>query len=173
MKIDPVEAIAAIHEAGHAVMARVLDYPGGCASIIRLNDEVGIAVCASISEATRVWQRKGWKTRHGLTVDLARACIAAGGIAAEMEFLSGKNVDGHDSDFDVWKAFLPEDDEDFEHELWLWVRSVVSQYRDIILAVANALIHEKYLTGAQIDEFVEVMRSERGIGGSAVDALND
>jgi hypothetical protein len=153
-------AIAAIHEAGHAVMCRVLDHPGGCASIIPVGDEAGIAVCASISEATRVWQLKGWKTRHGLTVDLARACIAAGGIAAEMEFM-GDHIDGHACDYETWKLLLPEGDEEFEHTLWTWVRAVVSQYRDVILVMANLLLEEKYLTGAQIDEIVDVLRQAR------------
>jgi hypothetical protein len=117
-----------IHEAGHAVISRVLQLPSGK---------------ATIDGEPRAYLRDD----HGL----ASLLTAMAGSAAERELVGvAGGVDG-----DRPKVVRLLDALNLDSDTcWLVTRQLVELHRDRIAAVAQALLQRGSLSGAQIDAIV-------------------
>jgi hypothetical protein len=153
------EIITAVHESGHAVVSRLLEFPAGAASVIAFDDAAGVSVCATIPECTHVWANRGWATHLNLTPVQARIVVAMAGVAAEIEVL-GDHCGGHESDWETINR-LSEGDEELKQALWEYTCDLVHQYPDVIEVFAAALCDAKYLSGTEIDEIVEALSYSR------------
>jgi hypothetical protein len=119
------DTVISIHEAGHAVISRVLQLPSGAATIDG-------APCAYLRDD------------HGL----ASLLTAMAGAAAERE-LTGV-AGGTDGDRPKVLRLLDALGVDSD-TCWLVTRQLVQLHRERIAAVAQALLQHGELSGAQID----------------------
>jgi hypothetical protein len=158
-KVDTATIITAIHELGHAVVARLISFPSGACSIIAMDDTAGISISATVPECERVWQQRGWVTNLGLLPIEARIVVAMGGVAAELELL-GDHCGGHEADWEQINE-LAGNDEILKDALWNYTCDLVHEYREVIKGMVPILINAQYLSGTEIDQHVEALRAER------------
>jgi ATP-dependent Zn protease len=121
-----------IHEAGHAVISRVLQLPSGKAVI------------------------DGEQPGAYLTDDggLASLLTALAGSAAEVELLGYASAGGVDGDRPKVLRLLDTLHLDCD-SCWLVTRQLVELHRDRIAAVAAALLQHGSLSGEEIDQLFE------------------
>jgi hypothetical protein len=127
---DVTDNRVAAHEAGHAVISRVLQLPSGKATIVG-------APCAYLQDD------------HGL----ASLLTAMAGSAAERELTGVAGIDGTFGDRPKVERLLDALGVDSD-TCWLIVRQLVELHRDRIAAVAQALLERGSLSGAEIDQIV-------------------
>jgi ATP-dependent Zn protease len=119
------DTVIALHEAGHAVISRVLQLPSGA---------------ATIDGAPRAYLQDD----HGL----ASLLTAMAGSAAERELVGvAGGTDGDRPKVERLLAALNLDSD----TAWLVTRQLVELHRERIAAVAEALLQHGSLSGAQID----------------------
>ena len=151
----------AVHEAGHAVIARVLGLPCGKVTIIGDDErELGHAI---VADPIRSWER-GDGPRRPL---IEKSCIALySGAQAAHIILGDKD---QDDELDCYKAtsllklvgvrharFVGDDTwERFEQRLRQRARALVVRHRSKILRVADALITRRTLTGEEVNALIE------------------
>jgi hypothetical protein len=119
------DTVISIHEAGHAVISRVLQLPSGA---------------ATIDGEPRAYLQDD----HGL----ASLLTAMAGAAAEREMTGVAG--GMDGDRPKVLALIDALGVDSD-TCWLVTRQLVELHRDRIAAVAQALLEHGALSGAQID----------------------
>ncbi len=151
-------ASTAHHEAGHAVIARVLNLPCGLATIIPDNDSAGHSITGDAWDAVARWDSFGrWRD-----VDVAyRARIIAfmAGAEAEVECLGA--CQGGDGD-DRWQvtlmldSLLPAgaDPSGYEDRLRRFTRALVRRHRGKIEAVAQRLLEQEHASGDELDAMI-------------------
>jgi hypothetical protein len=122
------DTVISIHEAGHAVISRVLRLPSGA---------------ATIDDAPRAYLQDD----HGL----ASLLTAMAGAAAEREMLGVAG--GTDGDRPKVLQLLDALGVDSDTR-WLITRQLVELHRARIAAVAQALLQRGLLSGAEIDQIV-------------------
>jgi len=142
----------ATHEAGHAVIARVLTLACGGASIQPDYDDgaAGHSIIAGPLVTEGVWYRR-WKLRTGDAVYRARIIAYMAGAEAEAELLgSTPGGDGDDRyQIDLMAEQLDRCDLD---RLRAMTRMLVRRHRNRIERVAAALLNKRKLSGRQIDK---------------------
>jgi ATP-dependent Zn protease len=151
----------AIHEAGHAVIGRVLGLPCGAVTIEPSDDdqELGHAV---VGDPGRVWQR-GDGPRRPL-IEKSCVCLYAGREAERIIAGSAEVGDGPDCTkatsliciIGVRGATFVSDDvwDRYEARLRARSRALVSKHRAQIERVAHALTARGKLTSEQVDELI-------------------
>jgi ATP-dependent Zn protease len=150
-------AAVAVHEAGHAVVARVLGIPAYDVTIVEGDDLLG---AASFDNPVYDWSRE-----DGSKIKAANnfASAAYAGVAAEREILnSGVTSDSDDhrkaQDCLAWAgavkgASFVGDDRFDRHEANLRKKAaaLVHQHRSAIERLASALLERETLSGAEVD----------------------
>ena len=142
----------ATHEAGHAVIARVLTLACGEASIRHDHDagSAGYSVTHDPMECENIWLQR-CKLRDDGAVYRARIMAFMAGREAEAELLGSSQ--GGDGDDLYWIALMAEQLEHCDHErLRRMTRMLVRRHRDRIERVAAALLAEQDLSGERIDD---------------------
>jgi ATP-dependent Zn protease len=159
---SPLEATA-YHEAGHAVIGRILGLACGGATIDPAEGRFGYAV---IENPLHSWTR-GAGTRKALAHNFCIALYAGG--EAERTLMSSQNI-GDSVDCErvrsclkmvgVRSARFVGDDvwERHEEKLRSKAARFVLNYRDLIEAVAQSLLNSKTLTAEEIDALVTKRR---------------
>ena len=134
----------AYHEAGHAVIGRVLNLPCGLATIIPDDDSVGHSITGGPWDAVAQWDSSGrWRG-----VDVAyRARIIAfmAGAEAEVECLGNCPDEDHDDRWQITmmlNSLLPANTDPLgcENRLRRVTRTLVRRHRGKIEAVAQKLL---------------------------------
>jgi ATP-dependent Zn protease len=150
---------AAIHEAAHAIIGRVLGQTCGSATI-EINEEereAGHSICADPYQTAADWDRGG-RFRNMSLVMRGRILTYMAGAEAEAVLLGACGVgDGHDRQQIEWMA--DSSDSGFSPEQWIrseprmraTCRMLIRRHRERIEAVAAALIERRNLTAAEID----------------------
>ena len=143
----------ATHEAGHAVIARVLTLMCGGASIqVKYKiGEAGHAIIHDPLECMTVWHRR-WKFRSIGAAYRARIIASMAGAEAEAELLGSVQQGGDDYDrrqIDLLAEELPRCDLDGLRRM---ARMLVRRHRKRIKRVADALLVKGKLTEKQIDK---------------------
>ena len=142
----------ATHEAGHAVIARVLTLVCGGASIQPDYDDgcAGHSIIADPLMTESVWDKR-WKLRTGEAVYRARIIADMAGTEAETELLGAtEGADGDDRyQIDLMAEQLDRCDLD---RLRAMTRMLVRRHRHRIERVAAALLTKRKLSGRQIDK---------------------
>lgn len=152
----------AIHEAGHAVIARVLGMACGQATV-KPDCDLGEAGHAIIHDQWATWgqweDRRKYREIH--TVVQGRIISSMAGAEAEREIL-GYCAGGDGDDRDQIEMMASSSDSGIEPEAWpRWelrmrrqCRRLVRKHRSKIIRVAAALECETTLLAKQIDELV-------------------
>lgn len=143
------------HEAGHAVVARVLNYPCGHATIVSDEESAGHAITQDPWDAVAHWDSAGrWRGEDSAL--RARIMIYMAGAEAEVEFF-GECAGGDDDDRRqiafMLDDLLPTGADPLAHEARLrrFTRALVRRHRGKIEAVAQGLLRSKHLSEGQID----------------------
>ena len=156
----------AVHEAGHAVIARVLNVPCGDASIadgIECDFDIeqsasgwlGTANLASHEATVGAWIYQG-RWRGHRTAYIARAIAFMAGAEAEIAIF-GENVpDGDGRDREGVDEIIVGAPGWIEPRLSSWTRTLCRRYAQRIEAVAEALLREVMLTDAQVRALMSV-----------------
>lgn len=161
----------AIHEAGHAVIGRVLGMICGHATIEPDEDSGGHAIMADPWEILGVWDGnapgEGFR-RHGQIESVYRARILTfmAGWAAEVELLGGCWGGDGDDRYQIALMFeeipIPgyQHDDDgtakrYEARLRERARGLVRRHREAIQRVATALIARRTITAREIDALMK------------------
>jgi hypothetical protein len=180
IEIHPKEAVrrrrrrhTAIHEAGHAVIARVLGLSSGEANIIP-NEQEDVAGCATVYDGWKTaneWDQQVFEQRkRGVVprkVRLARSAfrgliiVKMAGAEAESELL-GDCAGGDGYDREEIELIVHFDEAELSYDLWRrheprmrrQARRLVRKHRDKIERVAAALVRRKILTGPEIDRLM-------------------
>lgn len=162
----------AIHEAGHTVVARMLDFEVGQVTIVPDFElaEAGFAIVSDPYAIMWTWEQKG-KFRELDTILRARAIIYMAGAEAEIEvFGNCLGGDGPDRDqvLDALErvgvagpatAHLVDSQanyERFEPRLRCWTRTLVKRHRAKIVRLAAALLERKTLNAEEIEALIRV-----------------
>lgn len=148
---------SAIHEAGHAVIGRILGMICGGASIVADDDSAGHSICADPLEIAPHWRERG---RYRETKVIFRGRILTYMAGAESERVIVGSCDGGDGD-DRYQIELMAESDDADLPLDLWrryeprarrhCRRLVRRHRKTIEAVANLLMLDGRLTASEID----------------------
>lgn len=168
--VDEPDRVTAYHEAGHAVIGRVLNLPCGYATIVPDDDSAAHSICEDPWEAVARWDSVG-RRRDLDTAYRARVIAYMAGAEAEIEFFGA--CDGGDGD-DRWQidlmldSLLPADADipAYAARLRRFTRALVRRHRDRIEAVANALHANKQLSEDRLDAMIG-SRSAPAIGAGA------
>jgi hypothetical protein len=167
--------VAAVHEAGHAVVGRVLGYPCGGATIIgnAAEGEVGYSVACDPWLASSIWDArqmqaaalgKSTKCRDVVrSAFRARILIFMAGAEAERELLGiDAQGDGDDRrEIELTAQFGGAELSDgWEPRMRRQTRQLVRKHRSAIERVAHALIDKQTLAGTRLDRLVGVARGE-------------
>lgn len=150
--------VIAHHEAGHAVIGRVLKLSCGYATIVPDEDSAGHAITADPHETATRWDALG-RWRELDVVYRARIIAIMAGAEAEIEFFG--ECAGGDGD-DRWQidlmldSLLPAgaDVPAYAARLRRFTRTLVQRHRDKIKAVADALQANGHLSEDQLDAMV-------------------
>jgi ATP-dependent Zn protease len=142
----------AVHEAGHAVIGRVLKLPCGHATIVADDDSAGHAITGDQWAIWEHWQEQYDKHRSMPAVFRARIIAFMAGVAAEKELL-GFTRGGHGED-DRQITFMGDDVWDTWSDDWLrWearmrrqTARLVRKHRAKIERVAAALLKRDLAT---------------------------
>ena len=141
----------AVHEAGHAVIARVLTLKCGGASIRAdyKTETAGYAIIHDPLECDGEWRYR-FKRRDTEAAERARIIVCMAGIEAEIELLgAAEGGDGEDlHHIDLLAEQLNRCD---LNRLRRMTRMLVRRHRERIERVADALLAKKRLTEKQID----------------------
>lgn len=151
----------AIHEAGHAVIGRVLGLKCGQVTIIpdEINGEAGHAIIAQPFDTLNEYERLGEEREiHLIFRDQILAWMA--GAEAEIEILGHwRGGDGDDQQkirFALPEADLsPEQWRRSERRMRAKTRGLVRRHREKIEHVARALIEHRTLQADEIDALVK------------------
>jgi ATP-dependent Zn protease len=146
-----------VHEAGHAVIGRVLTLVCGYATIVADHDSAGHAICADPYETIHEWGRRG-KVRF--TPDAAmvgRVLVYMAGAEAERVLL-GKvgRGDGEDRRQIAWMLYDigPVNPDRYERRLRQMTRMLIHRHRERIERVAAALLARRTLSADALDALV-------------------
>jgi ATP-dependent Zn protease len=150
----------ATHEAGHAVIGRVLTLLCGGATIVPDYEagEAGHAITHDPWECVTEWSRRA-KMRHDDAVWHARIITFMAGTVAEQVLLGAAQAGDGDDRYQI-ELMAEELDSDpaewvrVEARLRAMTRMLVRRHRDRIERVADALIAKSRLTERQIDKLV-------------------
>ena len=149
----------AVHEAGHAVIARVLTLMCGGASIVP-DHEVGGAghsITADPLECEAEWFKRG-RLRHENAVWHARIITYMAGAESEVVILG--STQGGDGDDRYQIALMSEelttgaDWDRLEARLRAMTRTLIRRHRVLIERVADTLLAKGKLTAKQLDRLV-------------------
>jgi hypothetical protein len=150
----------AYHEAGHAVIARVLTLPAGPATIKPNYREGhwGYSITADPHACLYEWEKRG-KVRDEAAVWHARIISFMAGAEAETELLGRRSSPSDREDqaqIELMAAELPAQDlwERREPRLRAMTRMLVRRHKARITRVARALLSKTTLTAEQIDKLV-------------------
>lgn len=146
------------HEAGHAVIARVLTLAAGSATIKIDSDSAGHSVTHDPWAAIYEWEKRG-KVREPGAVWHAQIIAFMAGAEAERELLgSAQPGAGDDRDqIELMAEQLRRDEiswERLEPRLRAMTRMLVRRHRTRIDCVANALFVKTTLDGEELDRLV-------------------
>jgi hypothetical protein len=156
---DRADRVTAIHEAGHAVIGRVLTLPCGSATIKVDHDEgsAGHNITVDPYFCIYEWQRRG-KVRTDDAVWHARIISYMAGAEAEREILG--RCRGGDGDDRYQIALMAEelsrgtDWTKREPRLRAMTRMLVRRHRALIERVAKALLARTTLSAGRLDKLV-------------------
>ena len=149
----------AIHEAGHAVISRVLGMTCGGASILHNSDEgeEGHSVCADPYLTDWDWQERG-KFREFGSILVGRILSHMAGAESERSILRVEPAgDGYDREQITLMAFaagFQDDWDSWEPRMRRHCGALVKRHRAAIVRVADALERGGTLTDAQIDQLL-------------------
>jgi ATP-dependent Zn protease len=152
----------AYHEAGHAVIGRVLTLLSGGATIEPdyEAESAGCAITENPHACERAWEKRG-KVRYSLDVALhAQIITSMAGAEAEIVLLGQTDGGaGHDRlKIGIMAQNLSIPLEHFwertEPRLRAFTRRLVLRHREPIERVAAALLEKKTLSGAELDKLV-------------------
>lgn len=147
----------ATHEAGHAVIARVLTLTCGHATIEPDSDSAGHAITVDLWLCASEWEKRG-KVRNSDAVWHAGIIASMAGAEGEIELLgSTEGGDGEDryqielmakelSGGDSWNGIEP--------RLRAMTRMLVRRHRVLIERVAAALLERKMLSREELDDLI-------------------
>lgn len=150
----------AYHEAGHAVVGRVLTLVCGPATIKPDHNSAAHSICADPYACEYEWERQG-RVRGDRAVWHARIITFMAGAEAEAVLLGRTpQGDGHDQR-EIWlmleAAYNFDADEDWERveaRLRALTRVLVRRHRARIERVAEALLTKSRLSAKQLDRLV-------------------
>jgi ATP-dependent Zn protease len=152
----------AYHEAGHAVIARVLDLAHGSATIIPNYEEseAGPVVIFDPRLLVNRWELSGRDRPYGAGLR-AYAMMAMAGRLAEIEFLGRcRGGDGDDCrkvNFCLDSLGVPDSDfRRYHRRLERFARQLVRRHRGRIERVAAALVERQTLAGEEIGQLVAI-----------------
>jgi hypothetical protein len=153
---------AAVHEAGHAVIGRVLMQRCGPATIKpnKAEGEAGHGIIADPYATLGDWDEVGrWRGNSEDSVMRGRIITFMAGRAAE-EKMIGECAGGDDDDqvqiYSMLGSIVPADADDADiarvhNRLLSWTRTLVARHRHKIEGVAALLMKHKILQPNQID----------------------
>ena len=146
-----------VHEAGHAVIARVLTLACGPASIVPDDDSRGHTITADPYQTLFQWE---WRGKVRFTPDLAmvgRVLAYMAGAEAERVVLgkAGRG-DGEDRRQIAWmlEDIGPVDPDRYEQRLRQMTRMLVRPHHERIERVAAALVAQRTLSATALDALV-------------------
>ena len=153
---------AAYHEAGHAVVGRVLTLVCGLATIKPNYEQMqaGVSICADPYECEAEWQKRG-KYRDGNAVWHARIIAYMAGAETEKELLGQEALGDADDQLQIelmatanpWKKTEVQC-EKLESRLRAMTRMLVRRHKALIERVAKALLTKTTLSARQLDKMV-------------------
>jgi ATP-dependent Zn protease len=157
----------AIHEAGHAVIGRILDFRCGKTSIRMRGKTSGYSIIPDPLEATDDWEKRWGKYYRDLNVAYrARIMVQMAGRAAEEECL-GECLGG-DGDDQYRIAGMIVDlglglkrGEALQRRLRRMTAQLVRRHRQKIETLARALVEQPTMTDRQIREVAGLPRAPR------------
>jgi hypothetical protein len=138
----------AVHEAGHAVIGRVLNMVCGDVTIMEDDDSIGHAICMDQWEIGEEWRRQG-RYREETTIWLGRIMTMMAGAEAEAVIFG--NCYGGDGD-DRYQVTLmleeiaPKDAPATERRLRRWAATLCCRHIDRIKLLASVLMREGFLS---------------------------
>jgi ATP-dependent Zn protease len=139
--------VVAVHEAGHAVIARVLNIPSGIATI---DPERPFASYAGPLNAAIARARSGRKRRATQSWD-AVTIVHLSGQAAEVELLGQEHYGDYGDRQQVARLLWEADHTHRWPRLQQAARQLVRRHQSAIHRVADALLLRTTLTGPEID----------------------
>jgi hypothetical protein len=144
----------AYHEAGHAVIGRVLTLPCGRATIRADRDSAGHSICPDIYACIHEWGRRG-KVRSDTAAWHARIIYFMAGAESETELLCvkphGDSDDRYQIELMLEREIAPADLGRIETRLRAMTRVLVRRHRARIERVASALLTKTRLSAREID----------------------
>jgi hypothetical protein len=149
----------AIHEASHAVIARVLTLMCGSASIEPDSDSAGHSITAEPWACIHEWQKRGKVRDSDNAIWHARIMSFMAGAEGEVVLLGSTN--GGDGE-DRYQIDSMADQLDIEPAEWIrlearlraMTRMLVRRHWKLIERVAKALHHNKTLSREELDKLV-------------------
>jgi ATP-dependent Zn protease len=147
----------AVHEAGHAVIARRLMLVCGGTTIKADGGSAGHSVIEDPSECIDAWRQRGKERMNDDVAFHARILAYMAGAEAEIIILgSTQGGDGHDRDqIELMAEELESDSARWsriESRLRAMTRMLVQRHRDRIERVAEALLAKETLSAEAIDK---------------------
>lgn len=146
-----------MHEAGHAVIARVLTLACGPASIVPDDNSAGHTITADRYETLSQWARRG-KVRFTPDPAMVGRVLAYMAGAEAEGVLLGKVGRGDDEDQRQIAWMLedigPDDPDRYEQRLRQMTRMLVRRHREKIERVADALSEHGTLSADALDVLV-------------------
>jgi ATP-dependent Zn protease len=148
----------AFHEAGHAVVGRVLTLVCGGATITADNESAGHCIIEEPYACISHWERRGKVRDAPYAAWHARIIAYMAGAEAESELLGsraiGDDEDRRQIDLMAEEIYQPADWDRKERRLRAMTRMLVQRHRLRIERVAKALLTRKTLTAKQLDKLV-------------------
>jgi hypothetical protein len=157
MKITS-ESQTAYHEAGHAVIGRVLTLPCGHASIKPDYESctAGVSICPDPYTCLSEWEKRG-KVRAQSAVWIARIIHSMAGAEAAAELLRAKQHGDEDDRYQIalmMEELAPADLDKCEARLRRMTRMLVRRHEWRINRVAKALLSKTSLSTKALDKLV-------------------
>jgi hypothetical protein len=160
LSVQYVARHGATHEAGHAVIGRVLNVPCGDASIAdgiacgfdieqRVSGRLGIAGIGSSAETWREWRHQG-RPRCLRSVLIARAIAFMAGAEAEIAFFGENIPDGDSYDREGVAEIIVGAPKWVESRLRSFTRTLVHRHKDSIEAVSRRLLRDVTVSDGEV-----------------------
>lgn len=151
----------AIHEAGHAVIGRVLGLLCGCATIIpnESKAEAGYSICADPWATLSAWEKRE-KFRDARSAFCGRILAYMAGAESERELLGQCPVGDGDDRYQIammaesCDSGLSNHWEQYEPRMRRQTRRLVRKHRDKIERIARALLERETLEAHEIDALI-------------------